>query len=98
MGRKGKHRLAARRMDILIIDNDAAAGRAQLAADQLEQRGLADTTRPHDGRDLAPRDVETELIKDFSRPAKETQVPDFYVGIHAEVPIQKRGRRQKSPI
>jgi hypothetical protein len=60
----------------LTVDlNDTMVGH-QLAGDQPQYGGLADTTGPHDGHDAASRYVHADMIEDQAISAVEYQVAD----------------------
>ena len=45
------------------IHLDTSSVRPQLAADELQQGGLAGAARPHDRGDFPPRDIQIDLVK-----------------------------------
>src|SRR5205085_401109 len=62
---------------VLARDLDAAAARAQLPADELEQRGLSRAAAAEDADQLAARNAEREPAKDFQVPVGKAQVLDL---------------------
>ena len=70
-------------MDVQPIDHDAAAVGVQLAADQLQQRGLAGAGRAHDRGDPTSLDVEIDLVEDAPAIATKTQSADLDQGFRA---------------
>src|SRR5690606_5156139 len=65
--------------------------RAQLSADQAQQRSLAGSARPHDGRHLAASDIDVDTVEDLARTAREVQISHFdqnvgFIGSYHSVP------------
>jgi hypothetical protein len=51
-------------LDLLAVETHLAAGRNMAAPDQAHQRGLAAARSAKDGRDLAPRKVQRDVLED----------------------------------
>ena len=55
--------------DVLAVEQHLALLGALLAADQAQHGGLAATRSAHDGRDLAARYVQRNILEDLARAA-----------------------------
>src|SRR5438067_96153 len=56
---------AGQLVDTFAVDRDTAFVRPVKPANEIEQRGLAGTRRPHQGQKLAFRNLEIEFVQDL---------------------------------
>jgi hypothetical protein len=64
--------------DVFAIDDDRAPVGHELPRDQTQQRGLAGAAGPHDGGDLAPLDVDIQMVEYLALAARIAEAADLH--------------------